>query len=111
MAIAKVFVSILWHFYGKNNRFYCNFEAKAIDFIAVSWQFQGEKKIKLDFYGIMQYNLHENSLYFFYYNIKCYLKWLHIIDCSDNLFINITYFYSRNFGAGSLFYQESAHLS
>ena len=38
MAIAIVFVAILWQFYGGHNRFYCNFMAKTIDFIAILWQ-------------------------------------------------------------------------
>ena len=51
MAIAIVFVAIIWQFYGKYNRFCCDFMTKTIDFIAILWRFQGEKKI--DFAEIM----------------------------------------------------------
>ena len=50
MAVAIVFVAIVWQFYGKNNGFYCNFMAKAISFIAISWRLQSEK---IDFVDIM----------------------------------------------------------
>ena len=46
MAETKEFIAFL----GQNHRFCCNFMAKAIDFIAISWQFQGEK---IDFVEIM----------------------------------------------------------
>ena len=44
-------------------------------------------EIKIGFSGnIMQYDGHENNIYFFYYNKKCCLNWLHIIDYNGNNF-------------------------
>ena len=72
--------------------------AETKDFIAILWRFQGEKKFllrlcgdkKKHFSGITgQYILIENNLFSFYYNRKCCLNWLHIIDYNGNIFGNI----------------------
>ena len=42
MAMAIIFVAIFWQFYGEYNRFYCDFMAisgrKKIDFIEIMWR-------------------------------------------------------------------------
>ena len=47
-------------------------------------------EIKIHFSGITrQYILDENNLFSLYYNRKCCLNWLHIIDYNGNIFGNI----------------------